>query len=208
MTKRFRITFEKNEEMKFIGHLDLYKTWIRTFRRAHLQLEHSQGYHPQPKIQLAAALPLGFTSSCEQMDVWILEELQPGELQTRAADVLPPGIQIRTVDEVSAAEKPLQVQLKQAEYQVEFLNPPEEMPLQKSIETLLNASVLPRNRKGKEYDLRPLVRALEWRTAPHKGLFMRLLAKESQTGRPEEVLLQLGYDPLSADIRRVQLIYE
>ena len=49
--------------MRFTGHLDLHRAWERTFRRAHLPLAYTQGFHPQPRIQLAGALPLGFTVS-------------------------------------------------------------------------------------------------------------------------------------------------
>jgi radical SAM-linked protein len=207
MTTRYRITFEKNEEMKYTGHLDLYKSWIRIFRRAHIALEHSQGFHPQPKIQLAAALPLGFMSSFEQMDVWSLEGMDIPTLQNKMEKALPPGIKILSICEILNPEKPLQVQLEAAEYDAVFQDPIDAAVLQDSIKTLLSASTLPRIRKERNYDLRPLVEALEWRTAPVEHLYMRLKAKESRTGRPEEVLLQMGLDPLSVVIRRTNLIY-
>ncbi len=61
--------------MRFTGHLDLQQTWFRVFRRAGIQLEYSQGFHQQPKLQLASALPLGYISSGEVLDGWIKEEL-------------------------------------------------------------------------------------------------------------------------------------
>ncbi len=60
--QRLRLTFAKTAAMRYTGHLDLHTTWERTLRRARLPLAYSQGFHPQPKIQLASALPLGFTS--------------------------------------------------------------------------------------------------------------------------------------------------
>ncbi|HLE27799.1 MAG TPA: TIGR03936 family radical SAM-associated protein, partial [Anaerolineales bacterium] len=69
--QRLRLTFAKTAAMKFSGHLDLHKTWERTLRRARLPLAYSQGFNPQPRLQLASALPLGFTSECEVLDAWM-----------------------------------------------------------------------------------------------------------------------------------------
>ena len=63
MSMRIRVTFAKTEPMRFTSHLDLFRAWERTFRRAGLPILFSQGYNPRPRMQLAAALPLGFTSS-------------------------------------------------------------------------------------------------------------------------------------------------
>ena len=62
---RIRITFSKQGALRYTGHLDLHNLWERAARRAAIPLAYSQGFHPQPKIQLAAALPLGFSSRAE-----------------------------------------------------------------------------------------------------------------------------------------------
>jgi radical SAM-linked protein len=49
--------------MRYTGHLDLYRTWERTLRRAGLPLAYSQGFKPHPRIVLACALPLGCTTA-------------------------------------------------------------------------------------------------------------------------------------------------
>jgi radical SAM-linked protein len=75
MTIRIRISFSKFGAMQYVGHLDLHKSWERTFRRSGLPLEYSQGFHPQPHLNLACALPVGFTSQCELLDAWLEQEL-------------------------------------------------------------------------------------------------------------------------------------
>ena len=76
---RLRITFHKTAAMRYTGHLDLHKTWERTIRRARLPLAYSQGYHPQPRLNVASALPLGFTSECELLDLWLADEVPIGD---------------------------------------------------------------------------------------------------------------------------------
>lgn len=208
MSYRYRITFDKNEEMKYTGHLDLYTSWIRIFRRAHIALEHSKGFHPQPRIQLAAALPLGFTSNCEVMDVWLIDSMDPDAFQNKLKPALPPGIIVQSITPVDHPEKPLQVQLSSTEYKVTFLDPVDLADIRNSIRLLLESTSLPRERRGKTYDLRPLIEVLELSEDPtHPDLLMRLEAKEGLTGRPEEVLLQMGMDPYSVSVRRTQLIF-
>ena len=69
-------------------------------RRADLPLSYSQGFHPQPKISLAAALPLGFSSRGEVLDVRFNEEIPTEEIASRLKDSLPPDIQITHVESV------------------------------------------------------------------------------------------------------------
>ena len=77
---RLRIGFAKNDLMRFTGHLDLHRSWERIFRRAGLPLAYTQGFSPHPRINLASALPLGFTSEAELVDVWLEAELPLDEI--------------------------------------------------------------------------------------------------------------------------------
>src|SRR5688572_4277756 len=114
--QRLRITFSKTAAMKFSGHLDLHKTWERTLRRARLPLAYSEGFNPHPKIQLAAALPLGFTSDCEIVDIW-LETPQPlTDARAALEGAVPPGITLIEVAEALESGPALQTQVVAAEY--------------------------------------------------------------------------------------------
>ena len=108
--------------MRYTGHLDLQSAWERTFRRANLPLAYSQGFHPQARLNLACALPLGFTSQCELLDAW-LETPQPVD-QVLAALVkaAPPGIQITHLEEITDRQPALQTQVNAAEFTVTLLD--------------------------------------------------------------------------------------
>jgi radical SAM-linked protein len=205
---RLRITFAKTDEMRFTGHLDLHRTWERIFRRAGLPLAYSHGFHPQPRINLACALPLGFTSEAEIADVW-LEERQPLEKIAQALrTVLPPGLNMIDLQEAEPDAPSLQTQVIASEYVVTLLDPADH--LDEHLVELIKASSLPRDRRGKKYDLRPLI--LELRRLPddEKGrsrLKMRLSAEEGATGRPEEVLNSLDIAPEATFIHRTSLTF-
>jgi len=66
---RYRIRFAKSAPLRFIGHLDLHRTWERTLRRAGARLAYSEGYNPRPRLNLGLALPLGCTSQGDLLDV-------------------------------------------------------------------------------------------------------------------------------------------
>lgn len=204
---RLRITFDKTAAMRYTGHLDLFRAWERTIRRAGLPLSYSEGFTPHPKMQLAAALPLGFTSSCEIIDIWLDVDLPLTEVEAALKAAAPPGIFIRGLAVVSASEKKLQTLVDSAEYYALLLDPaPADLPTR--INALLTAETLPRTRRDKTYDLRPLILGLKLTPPGTEGriaLWMHLRARESATGRPEEVLLALGIAPDSARIERTAL---
>ena len=97
---RLRITFAKLNALRYTGHLDLHHNWERAARRAELPLAYSQGFHPQPKISLASALPLGFSSICEVLDMRLTEDLPLEGLKERIQAAVPSGLQILKVESV------------------------------------------------------------------------------------------------------------
>lgn len=207
---RARITFSKTGALRYVGHLDLHAIWERAARRADLPLAYSQGFHPQPKINFAAALPLGFLSRAEVMDMRLQSDIELSDLPRRLEKALPPGISILDVYTVEEAEPALQTQVQSAEYEVTPLEPVDPLRLQERIDHLLSAEHLPRERRGKSYDLRPLVEDLRLLSpAEHDGtkIFMRLSARESATGRPEEVLDAIGIPSRDTRIERTRLIF-
>lgn len=206
---RLRIRFSKTSHMRFTGHLDLHRTWERTFRRAGLPLAYSQGYNPRPKINLASALPLGFTSDSEVVDVWFEEELPPAEVAERLKKAAPPGLKINQVKEVDLRAATLQVALAAAEFIVTFLDPVDD--LAGRVERLQTADSLPRERRSKPYDLRELIEKMEILPTDEEGrqrLYLRLTAQEGATGRPEEVADEMGIDPNSTRVHRTGLIFK
>ncbi|MBI5944086.1 MAG: DUF2344 domain-containing protein [Chloroflexi bacterium] len=207
---RARITFTKQGALRYTGHLDLHRLWERAMRRADLPLTYSQGFHPQPKISLASALPLGFSSRAEVLDVRFNEELATQQIADRLKGSLPRDIQIMQVESVDERAPALQTQVLSAEYDVQLTEPVDGSDLKRKIEEALLAESLPRERRGKFYDLRPLIEKLKLET-DEKGkhrLFMTLSAREGATGRPEEVLQVLGIEPEYTRVERTKLIFQ
>jgi len=205
---RIRIHFSKTSAMRYTSHLDLHKTWERTFRRTGLPLVYSQGFNPHPKLQLACALPLGFTSDCELLDAWLdTEELSDKEVLDRLEEAVPPGLQVHRINIVDLQAPALQTRVLSARYLATLLEPVPD--LDQRVSGLLAAGSLPRLRRGKAYDLRPLIEDLQPESPDEKGnqrLGMQLAARENNTGRPEEVLEALCLLPLGVRVHRTHLL--
>ena len=205
---RIRLTFSKTEAMRYTGHLDLHRTWERTLRRACLPLAYSQGFHPQPRLNLACALPLGFTSQCEVLDAWLETDLPLAEIATSLNPALPPGLLIQDIAEVDGRGPALQTQVQSADFIITLLDAPPD--LDERLVGLLSAAQILRQRRGKPYDLRPLIEKLEHLPTPagaQQQLSTRLAAREAATGRPEELLAALDIPFEKTRVHRTGLVF-
>jgi radical SAM-linked protein len=204
---RIRLYFAKTEAMRYTGHLDLFRTIERTIRRAKLPLAYTQGFKPHPRINLASALPLGFTSEAEVVDIWLQNELSLEQTFLALQKAAPPGMVMHSVEHAPQDAKSLQSEVQACDYQVTLLEPLSD--LEQHVEAILSAETLPRERRGKSYDLRPLIEQISILPQPEVGfaqLHMRLAAREGATGRPEEVVAELGGNPLAVRYHRLHLV--
>jgi radical SAM-linked protein len=207
---RLRVTFSKNGPLVYTSHLDLARIWERALRRAGVGLAYSQGFNPHPKLQLAAALPLGHIGEAELLDVW-LEQPASVEVFTRAlVPVLPEGLAISKVRQIVVKEPALPTQVTSVEYWVAIEGSGISREIASRVEQALAAGELPHEWRGKPYDLRPLIERLwvEREGAEGVALGMQLAARAGATGRPEAVLekLELGGEAFARYHRRRLLL--
>ena len=206
--QRYRIIFSKTEAMRFTGHLDLVLTWERTFRRAGLPLSYSEGFNPRPVLNLASPLPLGFISSAEIGDFWLSETIEQKEVQKSLERSLPPGLIIHHIQEIVQIHgQKLPGLVERSEYTASLFK--EYADLDLIIDALLQSSKIMRTRKGKEYDLRPLIHNItldEVKEATPPHLIISLFSLPTGTGRPDEVLAALDIPYHEAIICRTAII--
>jgi radical SAM-linked protein len=205
---RIRITYAKIGNLRFIGHLDLQNLWERAFRRADLPMQFSQGFSPKVRLNLASALPLGITSDCEVVDFWLVRPTPLDEVQRALAGALPAELQISKLEFVPLTLPSLQSSIQASEYLVTFGAEVQAVELLARVNEFVSATEIIRIRREKPYNLRALTQTLEVVANPHQlSLLMRLDSREGATGRPDEVIAQLGFDPFSCEIKRIKLIF-
>lgn len=206
---RIRVLYTKGDSLRFTGHLDMQRLWERLLRRSSLPVRYSQGFHPRARMNLASALPLGFVSDAELLDFWINEPLPIKEIHSRLSDAAPPGLEIKEVSQAALSEDALQVQMTASEFEVEFFDPQDAEALNKKVDDFLSQDTIMRRRRKKVYDLRPLVIEINVINLENgePALRMKLKAEEGATGRPDEVLDELGFQNTEYLVCRTKLLF-
>lgn len=210
--QRLCVTFSREDELKYITHLDLMRLWQRALRRANIPLVYSQGFNPRPHLSLAAPLPIGVTSSGELMDIQLERRLSPHFFLKSIIEQLPQGINISAVVEITPKLPSLQARTRFAEYKIVIESTKNKEEIEESITSLLDKESLPwqhiRDKDIKKYDLRTLIDDLwliEWHSS-YCILGMRLRCDNTGAGRPEQVALALGFNNPPKSIHRENLI--
>ena len=208
------MTFATNDEVKYVGHLDMARTWERAIRRSGLPLAYSRGFNPQARIQFAAALPLGFTGMAEIIDIYLTAIYDPDEALAdvpRAA--LPHGVIPVSAQSVELGLPALQAQVTQAHYRVEVETDEDDDAFrQRLTDFMARPEAWRERRKGKDtvrYDLRPLALELSYTGPSEIGQSFEALMSNAPgaTGRPDELLAELGYGESARRIIRTRLIF-
>ena len=93
-----RLLFEKAGNAVWISHLDLMRLFQRAFKRAGLQLTHTQGFNPRPSVSSALPLSVGIESQCELLDFDLdSQTVSNVEIQARLNSALVEGIRVLRV---------------------------------------------------------------------------------------------------------------
>lgn len=194
--------------MRYTGHLDLILTWERTFRRSALPLAYSEGFSPRPQIVLAAPLPLGYTSNGEIGDFWLSDSIPKENLQISLDKALPPGLEIKSCREIPDLHgDKLPSLVEAAVYWIDITGSAPN--LEERISRLLAKEQITRTRKGKSYDLRPLITDLSCRKAGSSAQYRleaTLTLLPGANGRPDEVVRELGIPVHETLICREQIL--
>jgi len=206
---RIRISFSKTADLRYTSILDLQKVWERAARRAQMGLQYSQGFHPQAKIQIANPLPLGFSGKNELVDLWIADFDSIHQIQQRLLHALPNGMAINAIEILPENAPSLPKQVESSQYRITFHDPqPEVNKLKNKVSGLLTELSIIRVRNGKSYDLRPLISSLEILLEDGKPtqIILNMPSGPGKTGRPEEVMFELGFQWQDFQVERTRLV--
>ncbi|HEY79799.1 MAG TPA: DUF2344 domain-containing protein [Caldilineae bacterium] len=208
--QRLRLTYSKTGDARYIGHLDLARFWERVFRRVDLPLAYSHGFHPQPRIQFASALPVGVTGEREMLDVWLTQRIEADAWSEPIARNLPPGFAILDLREVDLQLPAMQASLRQAIYRVcwQEINQEE---LTVRVKELLAHNEIPRSRfkkPHKTYDLRPRILTIDLLPETPGCVRMTLQAGSQNNARVSEVIDAMGLSETPHKITRERLILD
>lgn len=214
--QRLRFKIGRIGDARFLSHLEVKDAWIRALRRARAPLAYSHGFHAQPRIVFATAVPLGEESLGDYMDVLLSDEVHAEGLFDRLRAAVPPGFRALGCWELPLRGPSIMSIVQGFEYELHALG--DAGQLESRIQELLRAEQLPVERKVKAkrrghkgrgrarrgpatasapLDLRPMIEEL--RVIESDGAQARLAfvtrAHDGKVAKPKEIIALLGLDP-------------
>ena len=111
LNNNYYLRYEKTEKTKYVSHLDFVRMFGRAMRRAHLPIAFSEGFNPHPLLTFALPLSVGYTSSCEILEIVLTEVLSPEEIVEKMNSVLPEGVKILSAHAGKSNMKKLDIAL-------------------------------------------------------------------------------------------------
>ncbi len=168
--QRWRILFRRDEDARFLAHLDAMKLWERALRRAGIPVARTEGMSPRPRIVFAAPLPLGMLAEREIVDIVLSERLTIADMRRRLERDLPHGFSLVDLHDVWLHAPAVAAQLAGATYRLDVASRAPGPPLRaaevgEAVAALLAADRLDRERRKEKrivrYDLRPLIVGIE-----------------------------------------------
>ncbi len=181
LLSRYRLTYSKLDQARWLSHLELVAAIYRTLRRSGLPLAYTAGYHPLPRVSFHGALPVGLESLEETLDLQLSARPEPALLMETLNRALPPGLRI-----LAAALLPQRLPPPRREMAVYQVETPEDTFIRETAEEFLTRQEFPaiRRRPHKEertIDLRPLVARLTVTSPRRLELHLRLQETDNPT---------------------------
>jgi len=194
---KVRIKFQKQGDLRFIGHLDVMRTFQKINRRAKLDVKYSMGFSPHQEMSFATPLGLGLTSTSEYADIEFNTVPHRQELIDLYNSVNVP--ELRVLDACLLPEKAKNAMslLEAADYTISFREGCEPGDTEGFFEALEAFLARPEihymkesKTKNEEADLKSFLRLYERRG---NAMFFRVDAGSRRNLRPE-LLLQAFYE--------------
>lgn len=214
---KYRAEITKDEEVRYISHLDYAALIERAICRAKLPAAYSEGFNPHMKLAFASALAVGVISEAEYMDFELKEELAVEEVEARLSQSLPGGVRLKRLRLLAVKAKALMSEADLAFYQITVPLLGEKESAVKAVtsfneaEEIIYKRVTPKKTREievKQYLKRKLVLDIKEQTA---NIMMQIIVTPTGSIKPGEVLKilqeQFGFpiDAAAALISREKL---
>ena len=97
--KNVRIWFKKDDECRYISHLDLNRCVLRALHKSKIPVWHTEGFNPHPFATFPLPLSLGFRGINECMDIRLVDEISDEKLIADFNACMPAGVRAFSVTE-------------------------------------------------------------------------------------------------------------
>ncbi|MDH5173704.1 MAG: TIGR03936 family radical SAM-associated protein [Elusimicrobiota bacterium] len=169
--QRVRIEYSKKGPIRYIGHLDSMHTFFRAFKRANLPVTYTQGFNPRIKCSFSPALPLGFASEVEYIELYLDKKIDISSSVEKLQKELPEGLTVHNMEKLPLLGKPSNVKIKAVAYRANLQqfcgksavsDPVTREDIEGKIRDFLDKEeILLMDKKGRRVNIRPLILSME-----------------------------------------------
>ena len=181
--QKVRIEYSKKGPIRYIGHLDLMHTFFRALKRANLPVSYTQGFNPRIKCSFSPALPLGFASEAEYIELYLDKKIDISSSIGNLQKELPEGLTVHDMEKLPLFGKSNNVKIKTVAYRINLQQfsgksivstRTSKEDIEGKIRNFLDKEeILLIDKKGRRVNVRPLILSIEM----EKDWNIRLLLK-------------------------------
>jgi len=169
--QKVRIEYSKKGPIRYIGHLDLMHTFFRAFKRANLPVSYTQGFNPRVKCSFSPALPLGFESEAEYIELYLDKKIDISSSIDNLQKNLPERITIHDIKRLPLFGKSSNAKIRAVAYRInlcQFSGKSTVSPIasKEDIEGKIRnfmdrGEILLIDKRGRRINVRPLISSIE-----------------------------------------------
>jgi radical SAM-linked protein len=205
------IKFRVQGILRFISHAEMLKVFQRACARAGIEIQHSQGFNPHPKLSLPLPRPVGIESDDELLCIRMNGNLNESQIKTMLSAQLPEGCELLSVNFAQTAKS---VQPCSVTYIVPVRPECINDKLRVRVENLLASESLVMERridtkksKIKMLDVRPFLESIKF---DNKSIVVGCRITPAGSVRIGEILelLEIGVEELAAPVKRTNLQWQ
>ena len=153
---KIRVKFSRMDRVKYLGHLDIMRSFQRAFIRAGVQMIYSIGFNPHQKMNFAQPLGVGVLSCGDYLDAEIADGQDLHVIEARLNAEVGEGFAVLCVREIPETAQKGMAAVRYASYEVTVLST--DLP---EVDTFLSKEqvfTVKKTKSGeKETDIRPMV---------------------------------------------------
>jgi len=116
--QKIKINYGKYGLIRFMGHLDTINLLFRALRRTGIPLTYTSGFNAHIKSSFSPALPLGFSSDAEYLELFLDNRVDTEKLKQDMQRQLPEGILLLGIERLPVVSKSLARRMRAVEYEV------------------------------------------------------------------------------------------
>lgn len=194
---RVRIKYAK--ENPYIGHLDVVRLWERAIRRTEIPVLYTEGFNPRQKISFGPPLPMGFTSDCELLDLYLKEKYDLEKIKDSLNSVLPQQIIIKDIFEIPINTPSLTSEIKFAVYTTRVKE-----DISSAIKKILSINEIISKRGSKSVNIRQMIKDIS-----QKGNILKLVVQCDNFGSLKGNEIKELFENLeNLEFRRTEFIFQ